>query len=81
MPCGILILVSLNVFFLGIFIRFMSRPLPFYSEFERTLFLSCMLWSQVVLRYECTWGIAIPPESNVCPLQVPLLPPLPWTDC
>ena len=47
MPCGILILVSLNFFF-GIFIRFMSRPLPFYSEFERTLFLSCMLWSQVV---------------------------------
>ena len=76
------------MFFFGIFVRFKSRPLPFYGKFERTIFLSCMLWSQVVhvagphlLRYECTWDIAIPPGSIVCPLQVPLFPLLPWTDC
>ncbi|CAH3123892.1 unnamed protein product [Pocillopora meandrina] len=41
-----------------------------------------ILWtSSCLLRYESTWGIAIPPGSNVCPLQVPLLPLLPWTDC
>ncbi|RMX50707.1 hypothetical protein pdam_00013232 [Pocillopora damicornis] len=41
-----------------------------------------ILWtSSCLLRYESTWGIAIPPGSNVCTLQVPLLPLLPWTDC
>ena len=84
-------LVTFEYWSVSIFLHFykvQERPLPCYGKFERSLFLSCMLWSQAVhvagpylLRNECTWGIAIPPGLNVCPFQVPLLPLLPWTNC